>query len=153
MKHTGTQLIAIGSIFILLSACTSTPVQVVSTQTDTAAVEITNAVEPTVTSTQISPILTTTAEIACPKINPGFQFNLPIESSEFESAIQNYLDEGGNPDEIEAVASASEIQSFFTLSLPGGILLRVKNGNTAIPDMRCWRVLSKKHPGWISALT
>lgn len=117
MKHSSIQLLAIGSIFILLSACIPAQVQVLPTQTNTEAVEVTNSLEPTIAPTQISTILpVATAELTCPKINLDTQFDLPKESSEFEVSILNYLNNGGDPARIESIASASEMQPFFTLS-------------------------------------
>jgi len=117
MKHKSVQFLAIGSILFLLSACAPARVQVLPTQTVSAAVEATKSIEPTSAPIQISTILpTVTAELTCPKISSDTQFDLPKKSSGFEESILNYLNNGGDPARIESIASTSEMQPFFSLS-------------------------------------
>jgi hypothetical protein len=103
------------SLAIWLSACApATPVQtnILPTKIVTAS---TKAVEPT-----IAPISTATSiptaiiELSCPKVDSNIEFDLPLNAQDLESSILNYLNLGGDPKKIEAVASSQELPPFHT---------------------------------------
>lgn len=115
MKHSRTQYLAILALLTLLSACV--PAQVLPIPTNTVLVQVTNTVEANITPTQIATsIPTATAELTCPKINPNIQFTFPSELIELETSILNYLNEGGDPANIETKASGSEMPPLYAFS-------------------------------------
>lgn len=98
------------SFIILMSACT--PAQVSPVETNTAS-----AMVPTSTNTlTTTSVPTATAKLICPKLNPDTQFNVPVESSEFEASILNYLNRGGDPTKIQPITTPSEVLSFDSVS-------------------------------------
>lgn len=117
MKHSSVQFLAILSILIHMPACAPAQVQVLPTKTNIALAEVTSTSETNIVPTQIaSSIPSAIAELTCPKINSGIQFNHPKESSGFQASILHYLNEGGDPAKIESMARTLEIQPYFTLS-------------------------------------
>jgi hypothetical protein len=117
MKHSRTQYLAIPVLLILWSACAPTQVQVLPTQTNTALAKATSPVALSTDPTQPATNLpTATPELLCPSINSDIPFNLPMESSEFEVFILNYLNEGGDPAKIEVTDSKSETRTLYALS-------------------------------------
>ncbi len=100
------------SLAILLSACAPTQV-VTPVQTNTVLPEI--VTQPTNTSIPIS-VPTATAELFCPKVNPDTQFNLPVETSNFEESILDYLNGGGDPANIQPKTTPPEVPSLYAIS-------------------------------------
>ena len=111
MKHNHIQFLAVGSILVILSACAPAQVQVLSTQTNTAAIE------PTIAPARVTTILaTSTAELMCPEINTDIQFNLTRESKEFEASILDYLNRGGDPIKLQSKSAPPEVPPFYSVS-------------------------------------
>jgi hypothetical protein len=109
----------IGLLIVLLSACA--PAQVTPVQTNTISTTIvpkpTNTAKPTTqpintpTSTATS-VPAATIELACPRLDSNMQFELPVDSKDFETAILNYLNQGGDPEKLETVISAEKLPPF-----------------------------------------